>query len=340
MPVQLARALPSRLLRLTLAATLVSALTLALAAAPALAAEPIWDGNRVQMRSQQLAVGVFAFLPADAAEVNARGGAAATSGGLIVGTRGALLIETMLNRRLHDQVRALAKEQAGGLPLLYAVNTSSHGDHSFGNMYLPPETRLVQHEQTARFIAGHLDQDKAFMLQHFGKGRGIEAIQSREPDILVPAGGKVVLDLGGRQVELHDFGFAQTGGDLFVWEPRSKTLWAGNPVIAAKPALPWLLDGKLLQTLATLQRVYDFLPAEATIVPGHGVPMAREGLRWHLDYLKAVQAGVKDAVARGLSLEQTVAELKLPEFRGYQLFDWVHPGLNVPAAYKDLSAGR
>jgi hypothetical protein len=28
----------------------------------------------------------------------------------------------------------------------------------------------------------------------------------------------------------------------------------------------------------------------------------------------------------------------LPEFRGYALFDWVHPGLNVPAAFKDLSA--
>lgn len=314
-----------------------SLLTLAFAAA-APAAEPIWDGNTVQMRSQQLAPGVHAHLPANAAELNARGGAAATSGGLIVGTRGAMLIETMLNRRLHDQVRALAKEKAPGLPLLYAVNTSSHGDHSFGNMFLPSETRLVQHEQTARFIRDHLERDKAFMLQHFGKGRGIEPIRAREPDIVVPAGGKLFLDLGGRQVEIHDFGFAQTGGDLFVWDPQSKTMWAGNPVIAGKPALPWLLDGKLVQTLATLQKVYDFLPPDATIVPGHGVPMPREGLRWHLDYLKAVHSGVKDAVARGLSLEQTVAELKMPEFRGYQLFDWVHPGLNVPAAYKDLAA--
>jgi cyclase len=301
------------------------------------AAEPIWDGNKVQMRSQQLAPGVYAHLPADAAYLNAKGGAAATSGGLIVGTRGALLIETMLNRRLHDQVRALASKEAAGLPLLYAINTSSHGDHSFGNMYLPPETRLVQHEQTARLIDTHLEQDKAFMLQNFGTGRGIESIRSREPDILVPAGGKLVLDLGGRRVEIHDFGFAQTGGDLFIWDPQSRTLWAGNPVIAAKPALPWLLDGKLVQTLATLQRVYDFLPVDATIVPGHGVPIPRAGLRWHLDYLQAVQSGVKDALARGLSLEQTVAELKMPEFRGYQLFDWVHPGLNIPAAYKDLA---
>lgn len=318
-------------------------LTLALAThmgSRAQAQEPIWDANKVQMRSLQLAPGVFAHVPANAAALNARGGAAGTSGGLIVGTRGALLIETMLNRRLHNQVRALSKVQTGGRPVLYAVNTSSHGDHAFGNMYLPRDTRLVQHEHTARFIANHLEQDKAFMLQHFGKGRGIEPIRARGPDILVPAGGKLTLDLGGRQVDIHDFGFAQTGGDLFVWEPTSKTLWAGNPVIAAKPALPWLLDGRLVQTLATLQKVYDFLPADATVVPGHGVPMGKEGLRWHLDYLTAVQAGVKGALARGLSLEQTVAELQLPEFRGYQLFDWVHPALNVPAAYKDLAAQR
>jgi cyclase len=27
----------------------------------------------------------------------------------------------------------------------------------------------------------------------------------------------------------------------------------------------------------------------------------------------------------------------MQDYRGYALFDWVHPGLNVPAAYKDLS---
>lgn len=322
-----------------LAFAAISALCLALPLTAA-AHEPIWDGNTVQMRSQPLAPGAFAHVAADAAELAAKGGAAATTGGLIVGSRGALLIETMLNKRLHDQVRQLAAKEAPGQPLLYAVNTSSHGDHSFGNMYLPASTRVIQHVATQRYIAEHLAEDKAFMIQNFGAGRGIEAIQARAADLLVPAGGKLVLDLGGRQVEIMDFGFAQTGGDLFVWDAQSRTMWAGNPVIAAKPALPWLLDGHLVATLETLQRVYDFLPADATLIPGHGLPMKREDLRWHLDYLGAIRQGVQHALDQGLSLEQTVAQLKMPEFRGYVLFDWVHPALNVPAAYKDLSAKR
>jgi cyclase len=46
---------------------------------------------------------------------------------------------------------------------------------------------------------------------------------------VVAAGSTVLLDLGDKKVDIIDFCFGQTGGDL----------WKGNPVIALKPALPW-----------------------------------------------------------------------------------------------------
>jgi len=45
---------------------------------------------------------------------------------------------------------------------------------------------------------------------------------------------------------------------------------------------------------------------------------------------------LKAAIADGLSLQQTIERVKTPEFKGYALHCWVHPGLNVPAVYKDL----
>lgn len=302
---------------------------------PASAGEPIWDANQVQMRSEKLADGVFAFYASNAEELNAKGGAAATSGGLIVGSKGALLIDTLLNQRLNQQVQNLSRK-LGGKPVIYAVNTSAHGDHSFGNMYMPASTRIIQHASTNTYLKHHLGDDKKFMIQYFGSGRGIE-IKARTADILVAPMAKLTLDLGGKTVDVIDFGFAQTGGDLWVWEPQSKVLWAGNPIIARKPALPWLLDGHLIATLDTLKRVYTFLPADARIIPGHGVAMTREDLTWHIDYLGAVRQNVQAAIDRGLTLEQTVKEVAMPEFAGYALFGWVHPGLNVPAAYRDLS---
>ena len=303
----------------------------------AVAAEPVWDGNKAQMVGEKLAPGINAYHPGDARELNAKGGAAATSSGLIIGTRGALLVDTMLNKRLNAQVLALARKDTS-LPLLYAVNTSAHGDHSYGNMYLPAVTRVIQSANTRDYVNAHLADDKAFMIKNFGAGRGIEEINARTGDVLVPTGGKLSVDLGGKTVEIIDFGFAQTGGDLFVWEPQSKVMWAGNPIIASKPALPWLLDGHLVETLATLRKVYEFLPPDAKVVPGHGIPIGREDLRWHIDYLAEVQKQVQAAIDQKLTLEQTVAQVKMPEYRGYVLFDWVHPSLNVPAAYKDLSS--
>jgi cyclase len=299
------------------------------------AAEPIWDGNRVEMVAENLAPGVVAFYANDARELIVSGGAAATSSGLIVGGRGALLVDTMLNQRLNAQVLELARK-ATSLPLLYAVNTSAHGDHSYGNMYLPKATLVIQSAATRDYVAAHLDDDKAFMLKNFGAGRGIEPIVARTGDLLVPPGGKLLVDLGGRTVEIIDFGFAQTGGDLFVWDPQSRVMWTGNPVIASRPSLPWLLDGHLVETLETLRKVYAFLPPDSRIVPGHGVAVGREDLRWHLEYLGEVQKQVRAAVDQGLTLEQTVERVTMPDYRGYVLFDWVHPSLNVPAAYKDL----
>ncbi|CAF5031274.1 unnamed protein product, partial [Rotaria sp. Silwood1] len=259
------------------------------------------------MVSETLAPGVYAFYDKNAKELNAKGGAAATSGGLIVGEKGCLLIETMLNKRLNDQVQQLSRSLTNNKPILFAVNTSSHGDHCFGNMYLLSTTIIIQHVHTKQYVDQHLDDDKQFMIQNFGQGRGIEEIKARTGDILVEKGSKIQIDLGGgRLVEIIDFGFSQTGGDLFIWEPQSKVMWAGNPIVAPKPALPWLLDGHLSETLETLKKVYEFLPNEGRLIPGHGIAMKREDLRWHLDYLAAVKSNVQKAIDQGLNLAQTV----------------------------------
>lgn len=299
------------------------------------AKEPIWDSNKVVLKSEKLSNDVYAYYPSMAKEKEIRGTPVATSGGFIIGDNGVLMIDTMLNKRLNSQVQDMIEDIADK-PILFAVNTSFHGDHSYGNMYLPEETQIIQHVVTKEYTDEHFVADVKFMIDNFGEGRGIEQIKPVTGDILVAKNSKITVDLGNKLVDIIDFGFAQTGGDLFVWEPEAKVLWTGNPIITVKPSLPWLLDGHLIETLATLQKVYDFLPADARIIPGHGSVMKREDLRWHIDYLTAVKTQVQKAINDGLTLEQTVEKVVLPEFQGYSLYPWVHPQLNVPAAYKDL----
>ena len=96
----------------------------------ATANKPVWDGNKVVMTSEKLDDGVFAYYPEGAAAMQKEGKPIATSGGIIVGDKGALIIDTMLNKRLNLQIQHLVKDNSK-TPILYAVNTSAHGGFTF-----------------------------------------------------------------------------------------------------------------------------------------------------------------------------------------------------------------
>ena len=174
------------------------------------------------------------------------------------------------------------------------------------------------------------------MMQNFGQGRGIEDIVATDADILIGESGSLTINLGRISVDIKDYGFAQTGGDLFVSVPDANVLWTGNAIVAQAPALPWLLDGKLLETRKTLASVYGDFNADTLVVPGHGPVTDISAVKWAVDYLTAVETDVSVALGEGLSLEQTIQRVQLPDFQGYALFGWVHSSMNVPAAYAEL----
>lgn len=299
------------------------------------AQEPVWDGNTVILESQKLADGVFAVIPTGASDMAAAGYPIATTAGFVIGENGVLVVESMLNQRLNTQLFDLIAAETDQ-PVIYLVNTSYHGDHSYGNQYVPENVIIIQHANAAAYTAAYLEEDKAFMIQNFGAGRGIEEVVDTDADILVGVGGSLTVDLGGVSVDIRDFGFAQTGGDLFVFAADQNVLWTGNAIVAQAPAVPWLLSGHLVETRDTLQTVYTAFDAETQVIPGHGPVTDIDSIKWAVDYLTAVETEVTAAIVDGLSLEDTVARVLLPTFQGYALFGWVHPNMNVPAAYADL----
>jgi glyoxylase-like metal-dependent hydrolase (beta-lactamase superfamily II) len=146
---------------------------------------------------------------------------------------------------------------------------------------------------------------------------------------------------GGKIVELLNISPAQSQVDLFVWMPNQKVFWAGNPFIAESPAIPWLFDGVFLEPTVNLKKVYDFLPDDAIIIPGHGRITNKAGIKYTIDYVEELKKEVEAAVDKGLSLEQTKAAVTMKEFdKGYMLFNWLHYNFNLPNAYKDISNNK
>lgn len=302
---------------------------------------PIWDANKVELTLHKISDGVYAVIPATAERETSKGIPQGTTGGFVIGDKGVLMIETMLNKRLFDQqiklLRSVTKK-----PILYAVNTSDHGDHCFTNYLLPASTVIIQNEFAKENLRKNYADIKQFMVALFGTGRNIEATIYRSADITVAKNNSMKLDLGGgKVVEFINGGTAQSPADLFVWLPSAKVFWAGNPFIAEAPAIPWLFDGYFLEPAANLKKMYDFLPANAIVVPGHGRITNKAGIKYTIDYVAALQSGVEAAVSKGLTLEQTQQAVKLQEFnKGYVLFDWLQSNFNLPNAYKDISTRK
>jgi len=299
--------------------------------------DPVWDANTVNLAIKKIDNGVYTVYDDRAHDFGPKGLPLATSAGVIVGDKGVMLVETMINKRLHQQLMALVKTVTDK-PVLYAVNTSFHGDHSYGNYLLDESVTLIQHENTQAYIQQHFAKDVDFMINTFGKNRGMEQVTPTKADILVAEKGALAIDLGNKQVQIKDFGFAQTGGDLFVYLPEEHIVWTGNAIVAQKPGLPWLLDGHLNDTLTTLTSLYQTLPEDTKVVPGHSHVVDKSAIKWNIDYLAEVKQQVSQAVNKGLSKEQVIQQVKMDNYRGYALFDWVHPALNVPAAYQELTA--
>ncbi|MBR0698158.1 MBL fold metallo-hydrolase [Bradyrhizobium lablabi] len=294
---------------------------------------PPWDAARVNLTSKELASGVFAVMPDDVLAKDH----VATTAGFVVGERSVLVIESMLNGDLASQLIGLVR-QVTTKPIRFLVNTSYHGDHAYGNFLFPDTTVVIQHPATKRYMDENFEDDRRFMIGLMGEGKGIERVQARTADIAVAD--MVSVDLGGRTVEVRHFGFAQTPGDLVVWTPDAKVLWVGNMIQAPSPALPWLLEGRHKETIATLTRVRDFLPDDATIIPGHGRPMRPADIEFPLRYLRELDSAVRKAIEEGRSVEATLEAVAMHDYGEYSLFDWAHNMVNVPAAYHHLRDGN
>jgi cyclase len=296
----------------------------------------VWTASQVALVAKEVAPNVYAFYPDDAPQKTAAGIPVATSGGFIVGNNGVLVIDTMLNRRLAEQVMALVHERTDK-PIRYVVNTSYHGDHSYGNQFFPADVVIIQHRATQEYIGRFFDKDVAFMTKYFGDNQGLAELKPTPASVLLQDRADITIDLGGREVRIRHIGFAQTPGDLWVTTAGGKVVFIGNPVIARAPAFPWLLDGHVRESLATMKELRGGLPDDAIVVPGHGEPTTVAAIDNHITYLERLKTRVEESIAARKSKEETVGAAEMKEYEGYRIYPWVHLEINVPAAYEELS---
>jgi glyoxylase-like metal-dependent hydrolase (beta-lactamase superfamily II) len=196
---------------------------------------------------------------------------------------GLVVIDTGRHLAHQEKILGLARER--GKPIRAIVNTHWHLDHSGGNAELRavhPGAKL--YASTAiqgaleGFLARSLERGKARLAdpslsaeEKAATRLGVSAIENRRnllPD--VPVTGPIEIALADRRLILRVAGRAATEGDVWIWDPASKTLIAGDLVVLPAPFFDTACPQGWRRAIEGLAQV-EF----ERLIPGHGKILSR-----------------------------------------------------------------
>jgi len=288
-------------------------------------------------------------------------GAFVANAGVVLLSDGVVVFDTHFTREggeeLLRQIRGITQ-----LPVRFVALSHFHPDHTHGLDAFPGAALVLASTNARRDI---LEKDLPAVRRALDLGREQIEQWSRELErardealksslrARIAGRRELVERLAGLQVRapvmalddrltIHDRertlefllpGAGHTDGDLILYLPREKIVFAGD--LFFDRALPNTEDARILEWTETLGALSN-LDADI-FVPGHGRPCGRAQVEEFRDYLRDLRALVEPAVLRGESLPQVVREAQLPEKYGSYGFRNFFPA-NVQKMYAELMA--
>lgn len=281
------------------------------------------------VRFEPVAEGVYAHIGDTGGRTVANQGLNANIG-LVLTPGGAVLIDSGATARSAQRIRE-AVRQITPLPVKWVINTGGQDHRWLGNGWFKAQgAQSIAHAQgEADMRSRGGDQLQALRA---ALGDGAEGTVPTLPDRWV-AGADERLELGGIVFEFRHRGGAHTPGDMLVWLPGKQVLFSGDVVyvdrllgvIPVSRTLPWLA------TFAEIERL-----APVRIVPGHGhvTDLATASAQTR-DYLTALRAHMKTAVADGTDMSAAVRSFDARPFLGLANAAELMPG-NASRVYLEL----
>jgi len=196
-------------------------------------------------------------------------------------------------------------------PIRYLILYAHHPDMMFGAIeFKRLGARIVAHPDL-RVLAAEGGRDA--MVADWDQVVGLQELLGFEyadvPDL--PVTGWDTLALGSRTVVAIHPGPAHSAGDLMVWLPAERVLFAGD--ILLPDGVTMVVDGNSTVLLRTLDLIDSLNPA--VIVPGHG-DLSRDPralTRLTRSYVTALRDSMRAEVKRGTSMREALERLPPPD---------------------------
>lgn len=235
---------------------------------------------------------------------------------VVAGSAGLVVVDTFASEEGARGVLADLRRLSSA-PLLAAVNTHVHFDHTFGNgVFAADGAELVAHEDAAAALpehAAHIRARSAAEADRDPRYAGLVATAE-----VVPArtfSSALTLDLGDRVLELVHPGRGHTSGDLVVRVPDADVLLAGDLVeeSSARDAVPGYGDDCYpMEWPTSVDLVLNLIGPGTVVVPGHGSPVDRDFVQEQRASLGVVAETIRDLAGRGVPVDQALESAEWP----------------------------
>jgi cyclase len=257
---------------------------------------------------RQLAPNVYAYTQATGPGVN---NASLSNAGVIAGPDSLLAIDT-LGPPVHAKAFKAAAMKATGKPFGRVVNTHHHRDHTNGNCFFAP-VEIVSHE----FTRGATIEQGIPARPYEDRPQWQEGMNELK---LAPATttftGTMTYRYGELEVQLISNGPAHTWGDVMVYLPQRRILFAAD--IAFYYVTPAGQSGHITKWIEAIDRIMKM--DVDVIVPGHGPVGSKKELADTRAYLDLIANETRKRYARGMTPGQAAADIDLGRFE-----NWTNP---------------
>jgi cyclase len=252
----------------------------------------------------------------------------------LVTDAGVLVIDTRQHPRAGEELLAEIRKVTDK-PIKWVINSHFHGDHNFGNApFRATGATFVAQQETARIIPKVLPKEMARRQGYF-KSHNYDPTEVKLDPPDVTFDNQMTIRLGGRQVQLLYFGPGQQAGDTFVLFPHARTLF--TPGSFAQHSMPNMLFTPSVENWLKLLDQVAAMDVDR-LLPAHGDVAARADVKELQAMIGDEYATVKDAVAKGVSLDQAQKTLTFPQYK-----DWRNYGRlkgEIEALYELIQTGK